>query len=159
MRNSLMIAGLFMAGSAFAAETDTINLSGEVASTLSIECTDTADAADIDLDAAGPAELVVKVADCTGTTNDDAGLTFTFNPDANFSSAGTDVFTYAVLALADGDPAPAAATFGADDTNVEFTSSASGPADTDVYIHTDSDPNADPGTYTSTIAVTSANNS
>ena len=144
--------------SALAATTDTIVLSGTVASTLQVACTDTAGATALDFDG-GSAELIVQVSDCNASTNDDAGLTLTFDPDAGFAGAAADVFAYAVESVADAAAAPLTGVFPADAANDTWATAASGSTDADVYIRFTQDATADPGTYTADIAVTAADNS
>ncbi len=149
---------LFAGSSAHAATNDTIVLSGSVASTLAVDCTDTAGATSLDFDG-GTAVTIVKVSDCSGTTNDDAGLTVTFNPDAAFTSAGSDTIPFSVESVADAASAPVAGDFPGDDVDETWATAASGATDADVYIKFTQDPTLDPGTYAATIAVTSTDNS
>lgn len=155
---TLSLGLLLISSSALAATTDTIVMSGTVASSVEVTCTDVAGATALDFDG-GAAELIVKVSDCTATTNDDAGLTLTFNPDASFVGAAADTFTFSVESVADGAGAPLAGAFPGDDVNNTWASGASGATDSDVYIKFTQDAAADPGTYSANIAVTAADNS
>jgi hypothetical protein len=144
--------------SALAATSDTIVLSGTVSSTLGVTCTDLAGATTLDFDG-GSSEAIVQVSDCNATTNDDAGLTLTFNPDANFTGAASDVFAFAVESVTDAAAAPATGVFPANDVDDTWASAASGTTDADVYIKFNQDATVDPGTYSANIAVTASDNS
>jgi len=149
---------LLASSSAFAATTDSIVMSGTVESTLEVVCTDVAGATTIDFDG-GSAETIVQVSDCNASSNDDAGLTLTFNPDASFTGPASDVFAFSVESVTDAAAAPIAGVFPADDADDTWVTSASGSTDADVYIKFTQDATVDPGTYTSNIAVTAADNS
>ncbi|MBT3219614.1 MAG: hypothetical protein HN348_11030 [Proteobacteria bacterium] len=159
MRTSLLaILALFASTPAMALTEDTIVMSGEVVSQLEVACTDTTGATDLDFDG-GVAEVIVKVADCSADTNDDAGLTITFNPDANFIGDGADVFAFAVESVAEGADPPLSGVFPANDVDDTWATSSAAPTDADVYIKFTQDDQADPGTYEANIAVTTADNS
>lgn len=159
MRFSITLALLTLVSMpAQAATTDTISMSGTVASTLAVDCTDTAGAVALDFDG-GSAELIVKVSDCSATTNDDSGLTITFDPDAAFVGSAADTIAFSVESVTDAAAPPLTGDFPGNDVNDTWATAASGATDTDVYIKFTQDPTVHPGTYTANIAVTSIDNS
>lgn len=160
LQRLLVISFLLLGSSAAMAATgDTITMGGSVASTLQVACTDTAGAGTLDFDG-GLAVTVVKVSDCNASSNDDAGLTVTFNPDANFTSVGADVFAFAILSLADAATVPVEADFvGLDGLDDIWATAVSGSTDADVYVRFTQDVAADPGTYAANIEVSVADNS
>lgn len=154
---TLALAGLFLSPAALAATTDSIALSGEVASTVGVVCADTVSATALDL--GGAAGQIVMVSECTSDTNNDTGLTITLSS-GDLANGGTaDTIPYQVSSVAAGGAAPLAGDFTAA-SGIDYTtaSTVSGSYIRDAYILFDGAPANDPATYTATINVTVADN-
>ncbi|MBD1909196.1 MULTISPECIES: hypothetical protein [unclassified Leptolyngbya] len=167
VRRFAVASTLIAVGAVFAtpAMADTINLSGSVASISTVTSTATSNASNLNLYGAGTAgtDTVVQVADLALTTNNKQGITVTATANGPLTSGvNGDSMPYQVLIVGDAAAQPTATSF------TSTTASASvpvgvggfvnGAADRDLYIEYDAPQLLDPGSYTSSITVTIADN-
>jgi len=141
----ILFVSLVGSSAALAATTDTVSLSGSIASTLSVAATDTAGATSLDLSAG---EKIAQVADVNMSTNNDAGLTLTATA-GNLSHTGTDI-AFQVTSVADGATAPDNTGFAA---GTHTTTAARGSTDKDLYILYNPAGTEGAGAYTGSIAL------
>ncbi len=151
-------ATAIMPSEAFA---DTVNLSGDVTSTLTLSTTATAGASALTLDgAAAGNQQIVQVADLGIHTNNEQGYLLTVTSGNLTKTGGTDIAfqtttTNSGTTALTGDFTVAS---GTDYTFSTATANASGTGDRDLWIQYTPAALQDPGTYTGSITVTVADN-
>ncbi|MEH1917838.1 hypothetical protein [Nostoc sp.] len=166
IRRALIASGLFISAAvafsptAFAAPTDTVNLSGEIATQATIEATDTAGATALNLGGEGTivTDAVVKVADLTMSTNNASGLKISLVGGTligTLTGIGTPI-TYQVAVATNGQT-PATGDYSA---NISGLSVSNSPAEVekDLYIRYSAPAINDPDTYEGSILLTVADN-
>ena len=166
LRRFAIASTLIVGGAALAmpAMADVVNLEGVVDDASMVTSTPTSGpnlADDLNLYGEGTAQsdVVVKVADMALFTNSSDGVTLSASADGNLTNdKGTPtVVAYNVLIVADAAPTPAATAFTAtSDSQTVNDFDANGDSARDLYIEYDAPALLDPGTYTSSITVTIA---
>ena len=162
MRRFALITGLVVGAvvsADAAALADTINLGGTVANYSTISSSATPGAGNLDLYGEGTAtaDVVVKVADITLTSNNTEGVELKAEADSALTGDTNGVtLTYQVKLVDDNVAAPSAGAFSAisDTVNVDNTDFSSNEANQDLYIEYDGPEYLDPDTYSSTITMT-----
>jgi len=164
IRRALIASGLVLgATTAFssAAFADTLTTSGTVSSSASVSTTATAAATTLNLGGTGTAigEQIVKTGDVALSTNNSTGLTLTVTSGSLSNGVTAENIAYKVQTVADGGTAPLSAAFTtASGTSLTYTNSIQGADERDLYIAYTPDTLQDPGTYSSTITLTVADN-
>jgi hypothetical protein len=156
-----LLAGALFSSAAMAATSDSVDLSGTVASTLAISVLTLPAAGALDLDGVGvgsASQHIVNVADVTLTTNTEAGLTLTVSSgDLEITAGVGSPISYQVATVAGGAAAPGVLAFSASGT--PYTSnSIAGTLHKDLYImYTPADLQT-PGDYIATITLSVLDN-
>ena len=158
--SATVLMGTTLLGSpAFADTTDSVILGGSVDSINSITANDTTEAGSLTLYGEGTAgdNEVVKVADLVVVSNNTGGVTVTATADSTLGN-GTDTLAYNVLIVAE-DATPSHTDFSANnDTESVSDFDGTGTSNRDLYIEYDAPSLLDPGTYSSSITVSIADN-
>lgn len=140
---------------------DTVNLSGDVASTLTLSTSQTGDATTLPLDgAAAGNQQIVQVADLGISTNNEQGYLLTVTS-GNLTKSGGTAIPFQTTTTASGTPAVTGdftVASGTDYTLSTSAANASGTGDLDLWIQYTPAALQDPGTYTGSITVTVADN-
>lgn len=146
----LVIGSLLTLSSISMAATDTVDLSGTVASTLTVDATATAGAANLLLTEG--TNRIVKVGVIVASTNNEQGLTIATS-DGNLTKTNGTSIAYVTTATT--NPAvPTSGEFGAANTNT----SAAGSLTQDLYMMFSPAQYQDPGQYVGQITVTVSDN-
>lgn len=154
---AVLAVGLMVPALASAATEDTVTLGGTVASTLTMEATDTLGAASLDLTT--NSEQIVKVADIAMSTNNSSGLTLTATSGNLAKGDAQTPIAFKVTTVDDAAAAPASGAFTvASGTNYTAVGSAAGDFPKDLYIAYTPAALQDPGTYSATISLTVSDN-
>lgn len=140
---------------------DTVNLSGDVASTLTLSTTQTGGATTLALDgAAAGNQQIVQVADLGIYTNNEQGYLLTVTS-GNLTKSGGTAIPFQTTTTSSGTPAITGdftIASGTDYTLSTSAANASGTGDLDLWVQYTPAALQDPGTYTGSITVTVADN-
>ncbi|NEO32059.1 MAG: hypothetical protein F6K36_16820 [Symploca sp. SIO3C6] len=160
--SSLILGVTTFSSAALAQTTDTVDIQGEVATTLAVTAAPEAAATALDLGGEGTAtdDVIVKVAVLTVTSNNEDGveLTITSGDMTNSTDVdATDVVPYQVVTVTGGGAPPVTGDFitasGTDRVEDLNRDNVDGEEDRDLYIMYDAPVVLDPGTYDDTITV------
>lgn len=156
---TVLMGTALLSAPALAGTTDSVTLGGSVSSINSVTANDTTEAGTLTLYGEGTAgdNEVVKVADLVVMSNNTGGVTVTATAAGDLGN-GTDTLHYNVLVVAEG-ATPLHTDFSADnDTESVNDFDGTGTSNRDLYIEYDAPSLLDPGTYSSSITVSVADN-